>query len=219
MNIFITGATGHIGRSLIPALLSKGHKVRCLVRAGSEKRLPPGVECVVGDPLRKDSFEQNVAPCDAFVQLVGVTHPSPTKADQFRTVDLVSAQISVAVAKAASVPHFVYLSVAMPAPAMHAYVNVRQEGEAFIRASGMNATFIRPWYVLGPGRRWPLFLLPLYWLLERIPATRASAMRLGFVTIEQMTAALVLAIEHPPKGVRILDVPAIRRAETEGAHL
>jgi hypothetical protein len=44
-----------------------------------------------------------------------------------------------------------------------------------VRESGMNATILRPWYVLGPGRQWPLLLKPMYWLMERIPATRESA--------------------------------------------
>ena len=81
-----------------------------------------------------------------------------------------------------------------------------------IRASGLNATILRPWYVLGPGRRWPYLLLPMYWLLELLPPTRETARRLGLVTREQMVAALVVAIENPCQGVRILSVPEIRQA-------
>jgi uncharacterized protein YbjT (DUF2867 family) len=79
-----------------------------------------------------------------------------------------------------------------------------------IRASGIDATFVRPWYVLGPGHRWAYALVPFYWIAERLPATRDSAQRLGLITISQMLEALVWAVENPPAGVRILDVPKIR---------
>jgi uncharacterized protein YbjT (DUF2867 family) len=95
---------------------------------------------------------------------------------------------------------------------MKEYVAARAEGEAAIRQSGIDATFVRPWYVLGPGHRWPYALLPAYWLFERIPGTRDSARRLGLVTLPQMVAALVGAVERPARGVRIVEVPEIRRA-------
>ena len=93
---------------------------------------------------------------------------------------------------------------------MKFYVGVRAEAEKMVRESGMNATILRPWYVLGPGRQWPLLLKPMYWLMERLPSTRESAQRLGVVTLEQMVAALVRSIENPACGVRIFGVPEIR---------
>jgi hypothetical protein len=75
----------------------------------------------------------------------------------------------------------------------------------------MKATFVRPWYVLGPGHWWPYALVPFYWLAELLPPTRESAQRLGLVTISQMLNALVWAVEHPAEDVRILDVSAIRK--------
>jgi len=95
---------------------------------------------------------------------------------------------------------------------MQAYIAVRQEGEARIRESGIAATILRPWYVLGPGHRWPRFLVPFYALAERLPPLRETALRLGLVTIGQMVSALVEAVERGPQGVRIVDVPAIRAA-------
>jgi hypothetical protein len=53
--------------------------------------------------------------------------------------------------------------------------------------------------------------LPVYRVLERLPATRDSAQRLGLVTISQILNALVWSIEHPSAGIRIVDVPQIRR--------
>ena len=103
------------------------------------------------------------------MQLVGVSHPSPTKAAEFRNIDLASGQSAVDAAKSAGVRHFVYISVAHPAPMMKAYIEVRVQCEALIRQSGMDATILRPWYVLGPGHRWPYSLIPIYKLMELLP--------------------------------------------------
>jgi nucleoside-diphosphate-sugar epimerase len=81
-----------------------------------------------------------------------------------------------------------------------------------ISQSGMNATILRPWYVLGPGHRWPYLLLPIYKLMELLPSTREGATRLGLVMLEQMVRALVEAVETPTRGVRIIEVPQIRAA-------
>ena len=209
-NIFITGGTGYIGSQLIPRLLERGHAVRALVRRGSEGKLPPGCTSILGNALDRRTFAAEVSLADTFVQLVGVAHPSPAKGEQFRNVDLVSVKESVAAAAENGVKHFVYLSVAQPSSFMKEYVDVRAEGERVIHASGMAATFVRPWYVLGPGHWWPWLFKPAYWLLEKIPSTSEQAKRLGLVTLGEMLAALVAAIETPPAGIRILDVQGIR---------
>src|ERR1700690_121919 len=208
--VFIAGGTGYMGRSLIPELIERGHSVYAVVRAGSERKLPPGATPVPGDVLDGSTYVSAIPRDAAFVQLVGVPHPSPSKAAQFRAIDLVSAHAAVAAAQAARVRHFVYVSVAHPAPEMKAYIEVCEECEELIGRSGMNATILRPWYVLGPGDRWPYQLVPGYWLCERLPATRDGALRLGLVTLKQMVHALVASIESPASGIRILDVPAIR---------
>jgi uncharacterized protein YbjT (DUF2867 family) len=87
-SVFISGGTGYMGRRLIPRLLERGHQVRALVRSGSEKNLSPGCTPVLGNALDETSYAKQVAPSDTFVQLVGVAHPSPTKAAEFRKVDL-----------------------------------------------------------------------------------------------------------------------------------
>lgn len=208
--VFITGGTGYLGRALVAELLRRGHEVRALVRRGSEGKLPAGCEAVAGDPLDEASFAGAVSPSDTFVQLVGVPRPSPAKARQFREVDLVSGRASVGAARAAGVGHFVYVSVAQPAPVMKAYQEVRAEVEALLRESGMRATVLRPWYVLGPGHRWPYLLLPFYKLMEHLPSKRETALRLGLVTHAQMVAALLRAVEEPAPNFRVVTVPEIK---------
>ena len=210
--IFITGGTGYMGRRLILDLLRRGHLVRTLTRPGSERNLPPGCSVIFGSALDEKSYAREISPARTFVHLVGVPHPSPAKSAEFRRIDLVSAQAAVAAAVAAGIRHFVYVSVAQPAPVMKSYIEVRKEVESTIARSGLNATILCPWYVLGPGHRWPIFLQPIYWLLERLPATRESACRLGLVTIDQMIGALVAAVEQPAEGIRRIEVQEIRRA-------
>lgn len=211
-NVFIAGGTGYIGRNLIPQLMERGHQVRALVRPGSEGKLPPGCPLVFGDALDATSYADQVSPADTFVQLVGYPKPNPRKARQFREVDLPSGLAGVAAARRAGIQHFVYVSVAHPAPMMQVYIQPRVEVEAAIGSSGLNATILRPWYVLGPDHRWPYILLPAYWVMGLIPSKRETARRLGLVTLKQMIDTLVEAVENPCQGVRIVEAPDIRRA-------
>ena len=211
-SVFIAGGTGYIGQRLIPRLLERGHEVRALVRPGSERKLPEGCTAVMGNALDGGSYVRNISPADTFVQLVGVAHPSPAKAEEFRKIDLPSGLAAIAAAKSAGIRHFVYVSVAHPAPMMQAYIAVRTECEAAIDSAGLHSTILRPWYVLGPGHRWPYVLLPVYKIAEFIPNTRDGARRLGLVTLEQMLRALTFCVENPVQGKRILEVPEIRTA-------
>ena len=123
--VFVTGATGYMGRALVSDLLSRDHRVRALARQGSEQRVPPGAETVIGDALAAETFAHAVAPADTLVHLIGTPHPSPAKAASFRAVDLPSVDAALAAARAARIVHFVYVSVAQPAPVMAAYIAVR----------------------------------------------------------------------------------------------
>ena len=198
-NVLLTGGTGYMSRALIPELVNRGHSVRALVRPGSEQKLAKGATAVKGDALNAASVRSAMGGADVLVHLVGVAHPSPVKARQFREIDLRSIGATVA----ARPPQSVCVSVAHPAPSMKSYIEARIEGERLIRDAELNATILRPWYVVGPGHWWPAALLPVYWLMERVPATRAGARR---------TVALADAVDYPVKGERVVDVPGIRAA-------
>jgi uncharacterized protein YbjT (DUF2867 family) len=209
-SVLITGATGYMGSRLAGRLVARGHRVSGIARETSRRKLPPGCEPIIANVLDAETWKRHVRPDQTIVHLVGTPHPSPAKAREFVEIDLRSVKEAVTAARFAGAQHFVYVSVAHPAPAMQAYIEVRSQCEGIIRDAGLAVTVLRPWYVLGPGHWWPVALIPFYKIAELIPASAESARRLGLVTIGDMLAALVDAVEHPAADTRILDVPAIR---------
>lgn len=211
--VFITGGTGYIGTRLIKALQQEGDfQIKALVRKGSENKLPQGCNKVFGNALDAASYQSNIAPATIFVHLIGVAHPSPSKKEQFKNIDLVSVQQAVKAAANTSIQHFIYLSVAMyPTRIMKDFQQVRAQGEALLLQQKFASSFIRPWYVLGPGHWWPLLLKPVYLILQLFPSTRAAAKNLDTVTINQIIKAMVDCIKKQARENSIFDVQTIKQ--------
>lgn len=214
--VFITGATGYIGKRLTKLLLQRGHRVIALVRKGSEHKVIAGAKVVTADPFDPGSFQTLIPKGAIFVQLLGVAHPSPKKAKQFKEIDLRSVKSSAEAAAVAGVSHFIYISVAMAPPKiMEAYQSVRKEGEEYSKSKKLNCSFIRPWYVMGPGHYWPVLLLPVYGVAELIPAWRQKARTMALVTIHQILRTLVKVVKADPVPLRIIEVKQIRSSVFE----
>ena len=99
-HVFVTGGTGYMGSRLISILLTRGHRVRAaLARGTSIGRVPSGATPVIGDPLDTESVFTALRSGDTVVHLVGTPHPNPSKAKQFKQIDLVSIGAMVTAAK------------------------------------------------------------------------------------------------------------------------
>lgn len=214
-NIFITGGTGYIGSRIIPELIKNGYHVTALARKQSLNKLPEGCNAVEGNALDENTFQEYVKGCDTFIQLAGVSHPSPAKKEEFKKIDLASVTASVNAAKYAGVKHFIYLSVAQPAPLMKEYIEVRKRGEKLLEESKIPSSVIRPWYIIGPGHYWPILLTPVYKILELIPSTREQSINLGLVNLKQMLNTIIYAVQNPPsEGLNIYRTLEIRNGGT-----
>ena len=169
--VFITGGTGYMGKRLIKMLLAKGYRIIALTRRQSRHEVPAGAEVVTGNPFDEKTFSESIPRGCVFVQLLGVPHPSPSKVQQFTNINPASVKVSANAAEKAGVSHFVYVSVSMQQNNfMQAYQQVRWQGENYCLAKKLSSTFIRPWYVLGPGHWWPVLLLPFYALASLVPS-------------------------------------------------
>jgi uncharacterized protein YbjT (DUF2867 family) len=212
--VIVVGGTGYIGTPLIEKLCADGFRVTAVARSQSIAKLPPGCGVITGSALDSRTYEDQVPPGSTFVHLVGTPHPAPWKGAEFRSIDLVSLEQSVAAATRAGVEHFVFVSVAQPAPVMKAFIEIRIQCERKIQESGLTATILRPWYVLGPGHYWPYLLVPFYRALEALPATKESAVRLGMVTRPQIVNALAAVVASRATGIRVLETAEIRSLGT-----
>lgn len=209
-DIFITGGTGYIGTRLIKALQNGQYNIRALVRKGSENKLPQGCVLIAGNALNATSYQNAIEPASTFVHLVGVAHPSPAKTEQFKKIDLVSIQEAVKAAVHANVAHFIYLSVSLyPTKIMKDFQQVRAEGEELLLQTNLKTSFIRPWYVLGPGHWWPILLKP-FLFIAKYAGKREAAINLDTVTLKQMIDTLLYAIKNPPEKNAVYDVPKIK---------
>lgn len=210
--VFVTGGSGYIGRRLIKKLVARGYEVTALVRKGSQDKLPPGVRAIIADPFDSTTFKDWIPAGAVYVQLLGAKNPSPRKSERFQQIDLPSVKTSADAAAAAGVSHFVYVSVAMTeSKMMKDFQDARRQGEAFLQTKGFPCTFIRPWYVLGPGHWWPALLLPFYGVAQLLPSLKTKARAFRLVTLGQMIQALVSAVERPPQRIRIVEIDQIKR--------
>lgn len=70
MRIFLTGATGFLGRALVLALRGRGHQVVAWVRSPERARSLLGDQAEVV-PARRETLEADLEGCDAVVNLAG----------------------------------------------------------------------------------------------------------------------------------------------------
>jgi len=104
------GATGFLGQLILAQLLSRGKKVRALIRPGRDvSLLPKGVEIVRGDLLDPSTLAEAVDNVSAVItSAIGYSHRQ--EGDSLRT-DQEGNRNLVDAAKRANVPRFVLLSI------------------------------------------------------------------------------------------------------------
>ena len=121
MKILVTGATGLLGRHLVPLLLERGHQVRTFVRPGRENALRnpdltpfPGerVEIAVGDLAKFDTFPAAVRGVNAIIHL-GAQLPTAAE-EEMKTVNIYGTRELVLAAKKANIPAWPPSGIARP---------------------------------------------------------------------------------------------------------
>ena len=149
--ILVTGATGFVGRALLPRLAEAGHEVRCLLRSSRRSpRLPRGIPVQVSLSELDDDrgLRAALAGVRTVVHLAGAEWRG--LAEDLLAVDVAGTRSLAGAAQAAGVERFVYLSH-LGADRASAYPVLKAKGiaEEFIRQSGVPHTIIRSAMLFG----------------------------------------------------------------------
>jgi len=142
--ILQVGATGYLGGLVLQELLSRGKKVRALVRPGSDPSgLPKGVEIVRGDLLEPVSL-RNAAGDVSAVVTSAIGYSRRKEGDSLRT-DREGNRNLVDAAKQARVPRFVLLSILACDQATEVpHFWAKKETEDYLAQQGVPFVALRP---------------------------------------------------------------------------
>lgn len=169
MKILVTGATGHLGRHLLKALLAKRHSVRIIARSADEvdallKGKIQTVQLDLANASEKD-FEKALEGIDAVVHAaaIGVVDSPPKSLVKAINVEATRKLVYASVKK--RIKRFVFISSSAlfhnptqipinenqtPTPG-NAYGRSKFEAERIIRESGLPYCILRPVVIYGPG--------------------------------------------------------------------
>lgn len=207
--IFLTGASGFIGRNALPRLRARGEQVRGLVPPGEPLNGLGGedAEVVRGDVTDWASLQTLRAPADTVVHAAALMLPN--RAEDIRRVNVEGTRAVVRFAQECGARRLVYFSAVSAAyRKRNVYGDSKLEAEAIVAASGIPYTILRPTMVYG--RDGGLHFQQLVRLVRRapgaLPILGSGQALLQPVWIEDVVRALELVLDHPSAAGRTYGV-------------
>ncbi|MCU4719261.1 NAD(P)H-binding protein [Halapricum hydrolyticum] len=148
MRVLVTGATGFVGSSLVPALLDAGHEVVAMTRDADRYDPPDGVDVVEGDLLEPETIAGDFDGIDAAYYLV---HSLQTGGD-FEERDRTAATNFAAAASGAGVDRVIYLGgLGETGDDLSPHLRSRQEVEQLLARGSYDLTTLRAAIIVGAG--------------------------------------------------------------------
>lgn len=222
MNVFMTGASGFVGRNILTKLMAQGHSVKCLARPGAEAALPhsPQVIAVTGDIHNPETFESALRGCDAVIHLVGII--SEVKENTFYRVHTLGTLHVVDAMRRHGVRRLIHMSALGTRPgAASRYHQTKYDAEVYVRSSRFEYTIFRPSVIHGPDGEF-MHLLRQFAGAPAYPVIGSGKSLLQPIYVEDVAAAFVGALTTPasvgraynlggPKGYSIAEMVEIVR--------
>ena len=222
MNYLITGATGFVGPHLIKKLTSRGHTCRCLVRPGSEKKIPdiPGVQVISGDITHPESLTGVADNVDCLLHLATLGHTAnyTVTEDMFEAINVSGTRNVMLEALRAGVPRVVHCStvaamgICTDNPATeesacrphHPYGRSKLKAEhivqELVRQNHLPAVIVRFSMVYGPGDPRDVLKLTRLALKGLFPKIGRRSKLTPLIHVEDAVDGLLLAAEKGRAG-------------------
>jgi uncharacterized protein YbjT (DUF2867 family) len=153
MKILLTGATGYIGKRLLPVLLEAGYEVICCVR--NKQRFPsegvysnPGISVFEVDFLKEIPDAAEIMDIDAAYYLI---HSMSTSINDFDKLEAASANNFIKLVKQTSVKQIIYLSGITNEKKLSRHLASRKSVEGILNKSGIPLTSVKAGIIVGSG--------------------------------------------------------------------
>lgn len=200
----MTGATGFIGRTLVPMLQDTGYEVRVFSRASAtqDDSLPVAKANWFCGEL--DDAERLLAACDrveVVYHLAGIAHTSGVSLDDLLAVNTEGTRNVFTAAAKCGVARFVYLSSILAAnPHSSLYAKSKLDAERLLQASvadgrGIRVSIIRPGNVYGVGMQGNLRAFIRLAIGGIIPLLPALSRKFRLVSVHDLCRVLVAQAE------------------------
>ena len=151
MKILLTGATGYIGKRLIPVLVEKGHKVLCCVRDAnrfnSDDELKPHIEIIEVDFLDEDSLKSIPNDIDGAFYLMH----SMSGSSDYEELELKCAVNFRSAVNKTNAKHVIYLSGIVNEDALSRHLSSRKAVEMELSKGNYAFTTLRAGIIIGSG--------------------------------------------------------------------
>ncbi len=223
MRIYVTGATGYLGRALCQRLAAAGHEVRALVRsaARTEPLTAAGVTLCPGDITDRVSMREGMSGADWVIHGAALLSARATLAEM-RAVNVAGSENVASLARKLGVGGL--LSIASMAafggspedgspateespprlPFPTPYSQTKHEGQRAIEAwarQGLRLRTVYPGLVYGPpGKKEGANVVLRQLLLGRFPVLVGASRRSSWVFLDDVIEALVAVLERGEDG-------------------
>lgn len=201
--VLLTGATGFIGRALLPALSARGWSVVAASRH-PVARTSAGVEWKSCDLLRPESLPPALEGVKVAYYLV---HSMGQGRANFRELELRAAESFVAAAAKAGLERIVYLGGPAPHGQPSEHLSSRLRVGEILRAGHVPAVELRASMVIGSGGASWQIVRDLTLRLPAMVLPRWLRSRTRPVALDDVVVALVAAAELPLQGSAWFDLP------------
>jgi NADH dehydrogenase len=208
MQVAVVGATGFVGRHVVPHLVTQGHRVRALSRDG-ERRPDWGseVEALDADVTTGAGLDDGLRGAEAVVHLVAI--PREQGGRTFEEVNVRGVERVLAAARAAGVRRIVHLSVlGVSDDPRLAYLHSKWRGEQLVRESELEWVVLRPSLLFGEGDGFfNLVKVTLTWWSPGIVAIPGDgSTRFQPLSVDDLAIAVERSLVEPARAGSVYEI-------------
>jgi NADH dehydrogenase len=200
--LLLTGATGLVGRALLPRLTAAGEPVRCLVRdprrLGSER---VRVQIALGDLADPPSFRNALRGVRTVVHLAASIRDQP--AGSIEELNGIATWRMVQAAERAGVEHFVFASaLGATSHDRTRFLRAKALAERAVLGSDVRHTILAPSIVYAPGDMLMTLLERMAIVLPVMPVSGRGRALYQPIWADDVADCIVAALEQPADGGR-----------------